>query len=78
MTILENHPEKNVIRLQLSQNVILQHLDPKSMSELLGLLEIADLKKTEILLHQGDTQMEQYFVLDGILSELFLVSMQKK
>ena len=70
MTILENHPEKNVIRLQLSQNVILQHLDPKSMSELLGLLEIADLKKTEILLHQGDTQMEQDFVLDGILKRI--------
>ena len=67
MTLLENHPEKNVIRLQLSQNVILQHLDSESMSELLDLIEIADLKKTEILLHQGDTQMEQYFVLDGIL-----------
>ncbi|MBJ7502883.1 MAG: Crp/Fnr family transcriptional regulator [Burkholderiales bacterium] len=70
MTILENHPEKNVIRLQLSQNVILQHLDSESMSELLALLEIADLKKTEILLHQGDIQMEQYFVLDGILKRI--------
>ena len=70
MTLLENHPEKNVIRLQLSQNVILQHLDSESMSELLDLIEIADLKKTEILLHQGDKQMEQYFVLDGILKRI--------
>ena len=70
MTLLENHPEKNVIRLQLSQNVILQHLDSESMSELLDLIEIADLKKTEILPHQGDTQMEQYFVLDGILKRI--------
>jgi CRP-like cAMP-binding protein len=38
--------------------------------ELEGHLEIADLKKTEILLHQGDTQMEQYFVLDGILKRI--------
>ena len=59
MTILDKHPEKNLIRLQLSQNVILQHLDSASMLELEGHLEIADLKKTEILLHQGDTQMEQ-------------------
>ena len=70
MTILEKHPEKNLIRLQLSQNVILQHLDSASMLELEGHLEIADLKKTEILLHQGDTQMEQYFVLDGILKRI--------
>ena len=70
MIILDKHPEKNLIRLQLSQNVILQHLDSASMLELEGHLEIADLKKTEILLHQGDTQMEQYFVLDGILKRI--------
>jgi CRP-like cAMP-binding protein len=70
MTILEKHPEKNLIRLQLSQNVILQNLDSASMLELEGHLEIADLKKAEILLHQGVTQMEQYFVLDGILKRI--------
>lgn len=36
------------------------------MAELERHLEISDLKKSEILLHQGDHQMEQYFVLDGI------------
>jgi CRP-like cAMP-binding protein len=33
-------------------------------------LEISDLKKSEILLRQGNFQMEQYFVLDGILKRI--------
>jgi CRP-like cAMP-binding protein len=70
MTILDKHPEKNLIRLQLSQNVVLRNLDPGSMAALESLLEISDLKKSEILLRQGSHQMEQYFVLDGILKRI--------
>jgi CRP-like cAMP-binding protein len=70
MTILDKHPEKNLIRLQLSQNVVLRNLDPGSMATLESLLEISDLKKSEILLRQGSHQMEQYFVLDGILKRI--------
>ena len=70
MTILGKHPEKNLIRLQLSQNIVLQSLDQNSMVELESYLEISDLKKSEILLRQGSYQMEQYFVLDGILKRI--------
>ena len=70
MTILDRHPEKNLIRLQLSQNIVLCNLDPGSMAELESSLEISDLKKSEILLRQGNYQMEQYFVLDGILKRI--------
>jgi CRP-like cAMP-binding protein len=70
MTILDKHPEKNLIRLQLSQNVVLRNLDLGSMQELESCLEISDLKKSEILLRQGNFQMEQYFVLDGILKRI--------
>jgi CRP-like cAMP-binding protein len=70
MTILDKHPEKNLIRLQLSQNVVLRNLDSGSMAALESLLEISDLKKSEILLRQGSHQMEQYFVLDGILKRI--------
>ena len=70
MTILDKHPEKNLIRLQLSQNIVLQSLDQNSMVELESYLEISDLKKSEILLRQGSYQMEQYFVLDGILKRI--------
>jgi CRP-like cAMP-binding protein len=70
MTTLDKHPEKNLIRLQLSQNVVLRNLDLESMQELESYLEISDLKKSEILLRQGNFQMEQYFVLDGILKRI--------
>ena len=70
MTALEKHPEKNLIRLQLSQNSVLKSLDQDAMSDLERHLEISDLKKSEIVLHQGDHQMEQYFVLDGILKRI--------
>jgi len=70
MTALDKHPEKNLIRLQLSQNSVLQSLDSSAMADLETHLEIADLKKGDILLHQGDHQMEQYFVLDGILKRI--------
>ena len=70
MTILDKHPEKTLIRLQLSQNIVLQSLDQNSMAELESSLEISDLKKSEILLRQGSYQMEQYFVLDGILKRI--------
>jgi CRP-like cAMP-binding protein len=40
------------------------------MADLERHLVISDLKKSEILLHQGDHQMEQYFVLDGILKRI--------
>ncbi len=53
MTILDKHPEKNLIRLQLSQNIVLQNLDPSGMAQLEAHLEISDLKKSEILLRQG-------------------------
>jgi len=70
MTTLDKHPEKNLIRLQLSHNVVLRNLDLGSMQELESYLEISDLKKSEILLRQGNFQMEQYFVLDGILKRI--------
>ena len=70
MTALDKHLEKNLIRLQLSQNSVLKSLDQASMTELERHLEISDLRKGDILLHQGDHQMEQYFVLDGILKRI--------
>jgi CRP-like cAMP-binding protein len=70
MTALDKHLEKNLIRLQLSQNSVLKSLDQESMTELERHLEISDLRKGDILLHQGDHQMEQYFVLDGILKRI--------
>ena len=67
MTLLENHPEKNIIRAQLRQNVLLKDLSDSDRAELETHLVIVDGNKGEFLLHQGVREMEQYFILDGIL-----------
>jgi len=70
MTMLASHPEKNVIRLQLQQNVLIQNLDEDDRAELERHLEILDGRKGEFLLLQGVREMAQYFILDGILKRV--------
>ncbi|MGA8515055.1 MAG: Crp/Fnr family transcriptional regulator [Burkholderiaceae bacterium] len=70
MSSIENHPEKNVIRVQLTQNTILSELTANERQELESLLTVADCHKGDFLLHQGVHEMEQYFVLDGILKRV--------
>jgi CRP/FNR family transcriptional regulator, dissimilatory nitrate respiration regulator len=70
MSSVENHPEKNVIRVQLTQNVILSELTTNERAELEQLLTVVDCHKGDYLLHQGVHDMEQYFVLDGILKRV--------
>ena len=67
MTSLARHPERNVIRLQLKQNVVLEGLSDDDRAELEPHLDVVDAHKGEFLLHQGVREMEQYFILDGIL-----------
>jgi CRP-like cAMP-binding protein len=70
MTMLRDHPERNVIRLQLKQNVVLQGLDDDDFAELEPHLVIVDGHKGDFLLYQGVREMEQYFILDGILKRV--------
>ena len=70
MTMLRDHPERNVIRVQLKQNVVLQGLDDEDCAELEPHLVIVDGHKGDFLLHQGVREMEQYFILDGILKRV--------
>ncbi len=70
MTLLALHPERNVIRAQLKHNVVLQAMTDDERRELEDMLEIVDCAKAEYLLHQGVHEMEQYFVLDGILKRV--------
>jgi CRP/FNR family transcriptional regulator, dissimilatory nitrate respiration regulator len=70
MSSIDNHPEKNVIRVQLTQNVILSKLTADERTELEQLLTVVDCHKGDYLLHQGVHDMEQYFVLDGILKRV--------
>ena len=70
MSSIENHPERNVIRVQLTQNVVLGELNAQERQELEKLLVVVDCQKGDFLLRQGVHDMEQYFVLDGILKRV--------
>jgi CRP-like cAMP-binding protein len=56
--------------LQLKQNVVLQGLQEEDRAELEPHLTISDGNKGDVLLHQGVREMEQYFILDGILKRV--------
>ena len=70
MTLLAQHPEAKIIRLQLRHNLVLKHVEPAQWRELEPRLEIADYPKGELLEHQGDRSMEQYFIIEGILKRV--------
>ncbi len=70
MVLVAHHPEKNIIRAQLKQNVVLKLMTADEMAELETHLVVVDCQKGDCLLHQGDLEMEQYFILDGILKRV--------
>lgn len=70
MTALATHPERNVIRLQLRKNESLKDLDEDDHAELEPHLSVFDGSKGDFLLHQGAREMEQYFIIDGVLKRV--------
>ena len=70
MTLLANHPQRSEITERLRQNIVLRRLDAAAFGELDGQLAIMDYKKGDVLLSQGAHDMEQYFVIDGILKRV--------
>jgi CRP-like cAMP-binding protein len=70
MTHVARHPEQNIIRVQLKQNVVLKEMRDSEMAALEPYLTIVDHQKGDLLLNQGVHEMEQYFVLDGILKRV--------
>ena len=70
MTSLSSHPQRNSIRLQLRSNSVLQGLSPAQWTELEPLLNVADYRKGDAVVRQGDEQMEQLFILEGMLKRV--------
>jgi CRP-like cAMP-binding protein len=70
MSLVEKHPERNVIRVQLKQNIALKGLRETEIAELEPHLAILDCNKGDLLLNQGVHEMEQYFILDGVLKRV--------
>jgi CRP-like cAMP-binding protein len=67
---LAEHPERNVICVQLTQNTVLKQLSKPALAELLSQLVIQDCGKGDCLVRQGDHDMAQCFILDGILKRV--------
>lgn len=67
---LDKHPERNVIRVELRQNRVLRDMTDDERRELESHLVIVDAGKGDHLLHQGVHEMEQYFVLNGVLKRV--------
>src|SRR5919204_984984 len=70
MSPLATHPERNSIRLQLRQNPVLHRMSAPQWSDLERLLAVADYRKGEPLVRQGDEQMEQFFIVEGMLKRV--------
>src|SRR5947209_15987847 len=67
---IDEHPERNVIRVQLAQNILLKGMTAAQTMELEPHLMLVDCPKGYWLLNQGVHEMEQYFILDGILKRV--------
>ena len=70
MATLATHPQRNTIRLQLRQCLVLQDMSALQWEELEPLLSVAEYRKGDLLVRQGDTEMEQFFILDGMLKRV--------
>jgi CRP-like cAMP-binding protein len=70
MSAFTSHPQRNSLRLQLRQNQLLQRLSAAQWSELEPLLAVADYRKGEPVVRQGDEEMEQIFILEGMLKRV--------
>jgi CRP-like cAMP-binding protein len=70
MTLLFNHPERIAIGSRLHCNIVLRRLLAEAFAELEPLLSVADYRKGDVLLTQGAHDMEQYFVIDGVLKRV--------
>jgi CRP-like cAMP-binding protein len=70
MTTLAAHPQRNSLRLQLRQNLLLQGMSKEQWNALEPLLVMAEYRKGDPLVRQGDEQMQQFFILDGMLKRV--------
>ena len=67
---LASHPQRNSIRLQLRQNQTLRGVSAAQWSELEPLLTIGDYRKGDALVRQGDEEMKQFFILEGMVKRV--------
>ena len=70
MTHLARHPDRDAIGEALRRNIVLRRLDQAALAALEPLLVVGDYRKGDALLTQGTHEMEQYFLVDGMLKRV--------
>jgi len=70
MTAIANHPQRNTLRLQLRENLLLKVMQPSQWEALEPLLAVCDYRKGDRLARQGDEEMVQFFILDGMVKRV--------
>ena len=70
MTAIANHPQRNTLRLQLRENQLLKELQPAQWDALEPLLAVGEYRKGDRLARQGDEEMLQFFILDGMVKRV--------
>ncbi len=75
---LSQHPLRLMLRGLIHANVVLRSLADAELIELENHLIIAEIKKGDTLLIQGDSEMNQYFILEGVLKRVVTSSQGKE
>jgi CRP-like cAMP-binding protein len=70
MTLLISHPHREQIRAMLARNIVLRTIKPRAFIDIEKHLSIVDYKKGDLLLGQGEHDMNQYFILEGVLKRV--------
>ncbi len=70
MTAIANHPQRNTLRLQLRENLLLKDMRQEQWEALEPLLTVSDYRKGERLVRQGDEEMVQFFILEGMVKRV--------
>lgn len=67
---IDGHPQHTSIRLKLRRNLVLRDMSAAQWEGLEPLLEVTEYRKGDRLVRQGDEEMAQVFVLDGMLKRV--------
>lgn len=70
MTVIANHPQRNTLRMQLRENLLLRDMTSAQWQALEPQLAVVDYRKGDPLVRQGDEEMEQLFVLEGMVKRV--------
>lgn len=70
MTAIAQHPQRNTLRMKLRQNLLLKDMRPEQWDALEPLLAVGDYRKGDRLARQGDEEMVQFFILEGMVKRV--------